>query len=94
MSNPIIDKHNEFSMCKAIAERDGIINHYNSFGILNRADAIHKIQELRLTDKEVAEVTAVQQIISSVPLNAATDAQLIGELMLQRNILQAKLTIL
>lgn len=91
MSDPNKDAFDKASLSKGIAERDKIINVYRAYGILDQNDAIHKIQELRLSDKEVAEATAAQLAVSSVPFSIATNDQLVSELIMQRDILQAKL---
>ncbi len=88
--NPIKDEIDEVSLSRGVAERDRIINTYKRFGVLDRNDAIHTIQALRLSDKEVA-ATTIQLAISSVPFSSATNDQIVGELIMQRDILQAKL---
>ena len=91
MCRPIKDETDIASLVKDIVERDRLINTFQCLGCLDQNDAIHKIQELRVRDKEVAEATSVQLAVSSVPFRIATNEQIVGELIMQRNILQAKL---
>ncbi len=91
MSNSIKNGFDRESLLADITERDRIIYNYTHFGILDKDDAIRKIQTLRLKDNKVAKETAAQLAISSVPFTEATNAQIISELIMQRDILQAKL---
>ena len=91
MCRPINDETDVASLIKDIVERERLINTFQCLGCVNQNDAIHKIQELRVCDKEVAEATSVQLAVSSVPFRIATNEQIVGELIMQRNILQAKL---
>lgn len=50
-------KNNKESLIKDIAEREKIISDYKKYGVLDRDKAINKIQELRIKDKEVEEIT-------------------------------------
>lgn len=74
-----------------ISERERIISTYRTTGYLDRNQAIEKIKELRMTDKEVATVTAAQLAVNSIPFEAASDEKIIGELQMQIDILKAKL---
>lgn len=58
---------------------------------MDRDDAIRKIQELRKGDKDIATVTVVNLSVSSTPFSQSTNDQIVRELAMQRNILQAKL---
>lgn len=58
---------------------------------LDRDDAIRKIQELRKGDKDIATATVVNLSVSSTPFSQSTNDQIVRELAMQRNILQAKL---
>ncbi len=91
MSNPMKDIFDKESMIKDIAERENIICNYQKYGLLDRENAIKKIQELRKGDENVAAITSVKLATSSVPFNQSTNDQLVGELIMQRDILQAKL---
>lgn len=59
--------------------------------MLDRNDAIKKIQELRISDEDIAVATSVNLSVSSIPFSQSTNDQIVGELAMQRNILQAKL---
>jgi len=83
MNNQIIDEFDKASLIKEIHERDIII--------CNRDDAIRKIQELRKGDKDIATATVVNLSVSSTPFSQSTNDQIVRELAMQRNILQAKL---
>lgn len=91
MSNPIKDAFDKASLIKNIDERDSIISDYQRYGLLDRDDAIKKIQELRISDEDIAAVTTVNLSISSIPFSQSTNDQIVGELAMQRHILQAKL---
>ncbi len=91
MSNPIKDIFDKESLIKGITERENIICKYQETGFLDRNDSIKKIQELRINDEDVAVVTSVKLATFSVPFNQSTNDQLVGELIMQRDILQAKL---
>lgn len=79
------------SLIKDIKERDDIIRKYNSFGLLDRNDAIRKIMELRSRDIDIYRITVAGLAISSTPFNIATNEQIIRDLETQKNILEAKL---
>jgi len=91
MSNPIKDIFDIESLSKDIAERENIIQNYRATGYLDRNDAIKKIQELRINDGDVAAVTSVNLVTSSIPFSQSTNDQIVAELAMQRDILQAKL---
>lgn len=91
MSNSIKDIFDKESISKDIAERENIIYNYQRYGSLDRNNAIKKIQELRKNDENVAAITTAKLATSSVPFNQSTNDQLVGELIMQRDILQVKL---
>lgn len=91
MSNPIKDILDKESMIKDITERENIICNYQRYGLLDRENAIKKIQELRISDEDIAATTAVNLSVSSIPFSRSTNDQIVGELAMQRDILQAKL---
>ena len=76
MSNPIKDIFDKESMIKDISERD---------------NAIKKIQELRISDEDIAAATSINLAISSIPFSQSTNDQIVGELIMQRDILRTKL---
>ncbi len=91
MNNPIKDIFDKESLIKGITERKNVICKYQETGFLDRNDAIKKIQGLRINDEDVAVVTSVKLATFSVLFNQSTNDQLVGELIMQRDILQAKL---
>lgn len=91
ISNSIKDTFDKASLIKDINERENIICNYQRYGLLDRDDAIKKIQELRIKDEDVLKVTSANLAISSTPFNQSTNNQLVNELITQRNILQTKL---
>lgn len=74
-----------------IKERENIINSYNTFGCLDRENAIHKIQELRIKDSQVGQVTLIKLAHYTIPFEQASDSQIINELMMQVDILRSEL---
>ena len=82
------------SLIKDIVEREKIISDYKKYGILDRDKAINKIQELRVTDKEVKEITTAKLAVSSIPFSISSDEQIVAELDMQKGILEAKLSAL
>lgn len=87
-------KNNKESLIKDIAEREKIISDYKKYGILDRDKAINKIQELRIKDKEVEEITIAKLATFSIPFSMSTDEQIVAELDIQKEILKAKLIII
>ena len=62
MNDPIKKACDISSIQKDINERQKLINNYLNTRRLDRDKAISIIQELRLTNKNVATVTAVKQL--------------------------------
>ena len=93
MSNPIIDTLNESDLLKDIEERKIIIFNYQNYSLFDRDNAIYKIEELRAKDNDISNFNAavILHSTSPIPLEQATNEQLIKELTIQRDILQAKL---
>ena len=83
--------NDKISMLKDINEHRQIIEKYQRTGILDRDEAVRKIQLLRLTDNDVAAATATRLAISSTPFSQATDQGIVAELQMQVEILTAKL---
>ena len=50
-----------------------------------------KIKELRISDEDIAVATSINLSVSSIPFSQSTNDQIVGELAMQRDILQAKL---
>lgn len=82
------------SLIKDIVEREKIISDYKKYGILDRDKAINKIQELRIKDKEVEEITIAKLATFSIPFSMSSDEQIVAELDMQKEILEAKLSAL
>ena len=91
MNNQIKGVYDKASILKDISEREQIIRDYQLTGHLDRNKAIEKIQELRLTDADVAMATTVRLAISATPFEQITDQGIIAELQVQVGILVAKL---
>lgn len=91
MNDPIKTAYDISSIKKDISERQELINDYLNTRCLDRDKAISKIQELRLTDKNVAVVTAVKQLQFSVPFSQVPDENIVEELKMQADILFAEL---
>ena len=68
MNDPIKKAYDIASIRKDIQERQQMINEYKMTRRLDRDKAISKIQELRITNENVAAVTAVKLSQYSVPL--------------------------
>lgn len=94
MSNLNKESFDIASLIKDIAERDDIIRNYQLYGLLDRDNAIKKILELRISDNDVATVTSINLSVSSIPFNQSTNDQIVGELAMQKDILEAKLSVL
>lgn len=91
MNDPIKKACDISSIQKDINERQKLINNYLNTRRLDRDKAISIIQELRLTNKNVAMVTAVKQLQFSVPFYQASDENIVAELKMQVDILSAEL---
>ena len=91
MNHPIKKVYDIDSIRKDINERQEIIFTYYNTGYLDRDNAISKIQELRLTDKNVAEITTVKLAQYSVPFSQVPDENIVEELKMQVDILSAEL---
>lgn len=85
------DYKDKVKILNDIKERENIINSYNTFGCLDRENAIHKIQELRIKDSQVGQVTAIKLAQHTIPFEQASDSQIVIELMMQVDILRSEL---
>ena len=92
MSDQIKKTSDMASIRKDINERQQMINDYMNTRHLDRDRAISKIQELRITDENVATVTAMKLAKYSVPFSQVSDENIIAELKMQIDILSAELT--
>ena len=68
-----------------------MINEYQTTRRLDRNKAISKIQELRITNENVAAVTAVNLSQYSVPFSQVSDENIVAELKMQMDILSVEL---
>lgn len=91
MSSPEKELYNLSSMLKDLEDRKQIIQRYQMTGYLDRADAIRKIQELRLTNADVAAATVASLAVSSTPFEQASDQGIVAELQMQTNVLAAEI---
>lgn len=91
MNDPIKKAYDIASIRKDIHERQQIINEYINTRHLDREKAISKIQELRITDENVAAVTAVKLAQYSVPFSQVSDENIVAELKMQMDILEVEL---
>ena len=92
MGNQLKYVYDKASIIKEISDREQMIKDYQLTGRLDRPKAIEKIQELRLTDTDVAVATTARLAVSSTPFSQASDQGIIAELQMQIGILTAKLT--
>ncbi len=80
-------------MNKDLSDRQQIIDEFNRTRYLDRSKAISMIQSLRLEDVDVMTVTTAAHLAAGTTTwDRATDEQIIGELILQGKVLQAKIT--
>ncbi len=91
MSNPIYKAMEIASLEHDISERQKIIDRYFSTGWLDRNDVITKICNLRSTDQEILQITTAQLIVSATPFEQCSNEQLVGELKMQKDLLEGKL---
>ena len=91
MNDPIKKAYDIDSIRKDIQERQQMINEYQMTRRLDRDKAISKIQELRITNENVAAVTAVKLAQYSIPFSQATYESIVAELKMQMDILTAEL---
>ena len=91
VSSPEKELYDLSSMLKDLEERKQIIQRYQRTGYLDRANAIRKIQELRMTDADVAAATVASLAVSSTPFEQVSDQGIVAELQMQANVLTAEL---
>ena len=90
MDNRFKETYDRASMLKDISDREQMINNFRRTGYLDRDKAIQKIQELRLSDTDVAAATTARLSISSTPYSQVTDQGIKAEIQMQLEILSAK----
>lgn len=91
MDNTIKEVLDKIPLAKDIEEMNGIIQLFQETGFLDRDNAIDKIIKQRSNDEDVATVTATKLLSYSIPFEKATNPQIVGELIMQRDILLSKL---
>ena len=91
MSDNLKDLYHKDSTLKDIEDRKQIVQTYRITGRLDRAKAIKKIRELRLTDEDIAKEATARLAVSSTPFSKATDQGIVAELQMQIAVLIAKL---
>ena len=91
MSNPIKDEFDKTSLSKDISEINNTIEVFQETGYLDRDNAIDKIKKLRTNDEDIAIVTAAKLLSYSIPFEQTSNTQIVSELIMQRDILLAKL---
>ena len=79
-------------MNKDLIDRQQIIDEFNRTRYLDRSKAISMIQSLRLEDVDVMTVTTAAHLAAGTTTwDRATDEQIVGELVLQVNVLRVKI---
>lgn len=91
ISNPIEKALELASIRKDISERQEIVDKYYNTRHLDRDKAISKIRGLRITNENIAAVTAAKIAQCSVPFSQMPNENIVGELKMQVDILVAEL---
>lgn len=91
MNDPNKKAYDIASIMKDIQERQEMINEYQMTRRLDRDKAISKIQELRITNENVATVTSIKLAQYSVPFSEVPNENIVAELKMQMDILSAEL---
>lgn len=91
MDNIFEDVYDKANTLKDISDREQMIRDYQLTGHLDRNKAIKKIQELRMTDADVAVATTARLAVSATPFEQVSDQGIIAELQMQIDVLIAKL---
>ena len=91
MNDPNKKAYDIASISKDIQERQEMINEYQMTKRLDRDKAISKIQELRITNENVAIVTSIKLAQYSVPFSEVPNENIVAELKMQMDILSAEL---
>ena len=89
-----MDYFEKIQIMKDIRDRKDLIQQYRQTGWLDRDKTIQKIMELRVSDRTVMMLEHLQMSASSaprIPLERATDAELVEQLKVQVAALEAKL---
>ncbi|MDD6145717.1 MAG: hypothetical protein PUB43_01550 [Oscillospiraceae bacterium] len=64
---------------------------FQKTGFLDRDNTIDKIKKLRNNDEDITIVTAVKLLSYSIPFEQTSNTQIVSELIMQRDVLLAKL---
>ena len=92
MSNPIKKEYDKLSITKDIIERENIIRQFQTYGFLDRNEAIEKIMSLQFTDADMAIATAAKQTqCGGVDLYQSDDNLIVSNMQFQIDFLKAKL---
>ena len=91
MNDPNKKAYDIASIMKDIQERQKMVNEYQMTKRLDRDKAISKIQELRITNENVATVTSIKLAQYSVPFSEVPNENIVAELKMQMDILSAEL---
>lgn len=92
ISNPLKREFDKASILNDITERENIISKFATTGILDRLDAIRKIETLQTTDAELVLAAAAKRAeCGSVNLYQANDNTIISNIQFQLNYLKVKL---
>lgn len=89
-----MDYFEKIQIMKDIRDRKDLIQQYRQTGWLDRDKTILKIMELRISDQTVMMLEQLQMSASRaprIPLERATDAELVDQLKVQVDALEAKL---
>ena len=79
-------------MNKDLSDRQQIIDEFNRTRYLDRSKAISLIQSLRLEDADVMAATTAAHLASGTTTwDRATNEQVVGELILQVDVLRTKI---
>ena len=85
-------RFNYIKMNKDLSDRQQIIDEFNRTRYLDRSKAIPMIQSLRLEDVDVMTATTAAHAAGGVTTwDRATDEEVVGELVLQVNVLRVKI---
>ena len=89
-----MDDFEKIQIMKDIRDRKDLIQQFRQTGWLDRDKTIQKIMELRVNDPTVMRLEYLQMSASQaprIPLERATDAELVDQLKVQVAALEAKL---
>lgn len=92
MSNLIKREYDKLSIVKEIVERENIVCKFRTTGLLDRSDAIEKIESIQLTDDELSAATIIKQSqFGRIDLHRVDDNIIIMNMQFQIDFLKSKL---